>query len=86
MASELELSPSLAMADSDHVEVQKKTFGKWLNTLLEEDKVTDLFYDLRDGILLLAVLEKLTGRKLRREKGSLRLVNLLLFIFIDLEI
>ncbi len=70
-------SPPLAVGD--HSDVQKKTFGKWLNTLLEghcDLRVTDLFYDLRDGLLLLAALEKLTGRRMRREKGSLRVHKL----------
>ena len=70
-------SPGSSPFSEDHAEVQKKTFGKWLNGLLSEEDdpdllVTDLFHDLRDGRLLLAALERLTGRRLRRERGGLR--------------
>lgn len=63
----------------EHVKVQKKTFGKWINSQLASSsapKVTDLFYDLRDGLILLSVLEKLTKQKLKREKGTLRVHKL----------
>ena len=69
-------------------DVQKKTFGKWINSQLAKvlnkiksikkktgisksflchlkvhfSLVTDLFYDLRDGTRLLALLGVLTGR------------------------
>lgn len=46
-------------------DVQKKTFGKWINSQLAKANaplVTDLFYDLRDGTRLLALLSLLTGR------------------------
>ena len=69
----------------DRVDVQKKTFGKWLNSQLATvppgppgrvTTVTDLFYDLRDGLVLLSVLEALTGKKMRRERGNLRVHQL----------
>ena len=68
----------------DRVDVQKKTFGKWLNSQLASapgppgkvTTVTDLFYDLRDGLVLLSVLEALTGKKMRRERGNLRVHQL----------
>jgi len=67
--------PAVSTADDERREMQKKTFGKWINAQLEDNKnkvVTDLFHDLRDGVLLLNLLEKLTGRGLRRERGALR--------------
>ena len=69
----------------DRQDVQKKTFGKWLNSQLASAPpgppgraraVTDLFHDLRDGLVLLSVLEALTGRKVRRERGNLRVHQL----------
>ena len=59
-------------------DIQKKTFGKWINSQLEYSpvSVTDLYYDLRDGLILLTVLEQLTETKLKRERGSLRVHHL----------
>ena len=65
--------------DQDSLQqVQKKTFGKWINFQLASSagggqkgkasstpKVTDLYYDLRDGHILLDVLQILTGTKER---------------------
>ena len=47
-------------------DVQKKTFAKWFNSQLQrsqEPPITDLFYDLRDGTKLLALIEVLTNTK-----------------------
>lgn len=79
-------SPSQAAQD-ERFDIQKKTFGKWLNSQLNsvsEDqatkkkigRVTDLFFDLRDGHILLEVLEILTKKKVKRERGSLRVHKL----------
>ena len=59
-------------------DIQKKTFGKWINSQLSYSpvSVTDLYYDLRDGLILLTVLEQLTEKKLKRERGSLRVHHL----------
>eukprot|EP00094_Tigriopus_californicus_P012072 TCALIF_11665-PA protein Name:"Similar to DMD Dystrophin (Gallus gallus)" AED:0.11 eAED:0.12 QI:11/0.44/0.31/0.89/0.88/0.89/19/143/3398 len=61
-------------------DITKKTFGKWLNSHLTDRPgartVTDLYYDLRDGHILLDVLEVLTQRKIRHERGSLRVHKL----------
>ena len=68
--------------DTDDVDVgfkdiQKKTMTKWINSQLERSghrtSVTDLYYDLRDGRVLLELVETLTGKKMSREKGSLRI-------------
>ncbi len=64
---------------SDCEEIHKKAFAKWINAEVRGAQcppVTDLYYDLRDGLLLLTLLERLTGRKLRRERGSLRVHKL----------
>ncbi|XP_046399571.1 dystrophin, isoforms A/C/F/G/H-like isoform X4 [Ischnura elegans] len=60
-------------------DVQKKTFSKWINSQLIKcghDAVTDLFLDLRDGNKLLALLEVLTGKQCRRERGRMRVHHL----------
>ncbi len=46
--------------------VQKRTFAKWINVYLSRADglmVHDLFVDLRDGTLLLVLLEQLTNKK-----------------------
>ncbi|XP_055693448.1 dystrophin, isoforms A/C/F/G/H isoform X5 [Lutzomyia longipalpis] len=56
-------------------DVQKKTFTKWINAHLSKTTcppVGDLFVDLRDGHRLLTLLEVLTGERLKREKGRMR--------------
>ncbi|GFN77854.1 dystrophin, partial [Plakobranchus ocellatus] len=56
-------------------DIQKKTFTKWINSQLSKAKrgtITDLFTDLRDGQQLLALLEVLSGLRLKPEKGKLR--------------
>ncbi|KAG7153745.1 Utrophin-like [Homarus americanus] len=60
-------------------DVQKKTFAKWINSQLvkgQHPPVTDLFYDLRDGTRLLALLEVLTNKTYKREKGRMRVHHL----------
>ncbi|KAF0297038.1 Dystonin [Amphibalanus amphitrite] len=54
--------------------IQKKTFTKWVNKHLKKRSrlVRDLFYDLRDGTSLLALLEVLSGERLPSQKGQLR--------------
>ncbi|XP_075984488.1 dystrophin isoform X7 [Anticarsia gemmatalis] len=56
-------------------DVQKKTFAKWINSqLVKNDKplVEDLFLDLRDGEILLSLLEILTAQQYKRERGRMR--------------
>uniref|UniRef100_A0A5K4F4A1 Calponin-homology (CH) domain-containing protein n=1 Tax=Schistosoma mansoni TaxID=6183 RepID=A0A5K4F4A1_SCHMA len=54
--------------------VQKKTFTNWLNTYLSNAnppfKVQDLFEDIKNGILLIRILEVLSGEKLRAESRA----------------
>uniref|UniRef100_A0A336KZ29 CSON001198 protein n=1 Tax=Culicoides sonorensis TaxID=179676 RepID=A0A336KZ29_CULSO len=56
-------------------DVQKKTFTKWINGYLSKANappIRDLFMDLRDGNRLLTLLEVLTNKKYKREKGRMR--------------
>uniref|UniRef100_A0A8C9F0R5 Calponin-homology (CH) domain-containing protein n=1 Tax=Pavo cristatus TaxID=9049 RepID=A0A8C9F0R5_PAVCR len=49
--------------------VQKRTFTKWINTHLAKvtyDLSDDLFEDIKDGVMLIALLEVLSGQKLVR--------------------
>ncbi|XP_063954064.1 dystrophin-like [Lytechinus pictus] len=60
-------------------DIQKKTFSKWVNAqLVQESKppIQDLYSDLRDGTHLLALLEVLSGQKLKRERGLMRVHQL----------
>lgn len=65
-------------ADVGFKDIQKKTLTKWINSQLERSpghrfSVTDLFYDLRDGRVLIELIEVLTGKKIQKERGSLRI-------------
>ena len=55
--------------------MQKKTFAKWINSQLLKIKsqpVRDLFQDLRDGTVLIKLLEILTGKELKKEIGRMK--------------
>lgn len=49
--------------------VQKKTFQKWVNSHLVRvgNRIGDLYTDLRDGKMLLKLLEVLSGERLVSE-------------------
>lgn len=54
-----------SLPTDEREDIQKKTFAKWINSQLSKGghpPVTDLFYDLRDGTRLLALLEVLTSQ------------------------
>ncbi|XP_028047182.1 dystrophin, isoforms A/C/F/G/H isoform X8 [Monomorium pharaonis] len=60
-------------------DVQKKTFAKWINSQLlknHHDPISDLFIDLRDGNRLLSLLEVLTSKTYKRERGRMRVHHL----------
>ncbi|CAK9304213.1 unnamed protein product [Gordionus sp. m RMFG-2023] len=64
-----------ALAD-ERENVQKKTFSKWVNSHLIRvgGRVQDLYIDLRDGKLLIKLLEVLSGERLPRPtKGKMRI-------------
>ena len=46
--------------------VQKKTFCKWVNSHLARVgcRIQDLYVDLRDGLMLIKLLEVLSGERL----------------------
>ncbi|XP_066905851.1 dystrophin isoform X7 [Halyomorpha halys] len=61
-------------------DVQKKTFAKWINSQLskcnQHNAINDLVTDLQDGTNLLSLLEILTGKEYKREKGRMRVHKL----------
>ncbi|KAG8228277.1 hypothetical protein J437_LFUL006245 [Ladona fulva] len=64
-----------ALAD-ERESVQKKTFQKWVNSHLVRVncRIGDLYTDLRDGKLLIKLLEVLSGERLPRPtKGKMRI-------------
>ncbi|XP_067895582.1 spectrin beta chain, non-erythrocytic 1-like isoform X1 [Heterodontus francisci] len=64
-----------ALADEREV-VQKKTFMKWVNSHLARVtcRITDLYMDLRDGRMLIKLLEILSGEHLPKPtKGRMRI-------------
>jgi len=64
-----------ALAD-ERENVQKKTFQKWVNSHLVRvgNRIGDLYTDLRDGKMLLKLLEVLSGERLPRPtKGKMRI-------------
>lgn len=62
--------------------VQKKTFTKWVNSILSrvQCRISDLYLDLRDGRMLIKLLEVLSGEKLVRSS----LVKPYIFMFFSL--
>uniref|UniRef100_A0A0K8SEL8 Spectrin beta chain n=2 Tax=Lygus hesperus TaxID=30085 RepID=A0A0K8SEL8_LYGHE len=64
-----------ALAD-ERESVQKKTFQKWVNSHLVRVncRISDLYCDLRDGKMLIQLLEVLSGERLPRPtKGKMRI-------------
>ncbi|KAF6734216.1 Spectrin beta chain, non-erythrocytic 1 [Oryzias melastigma] len=64
-----------ALADEREA-VQKKTFTKWVNSHLSRVscRITDLYLDLRDGRMLIKLLEVLSGERLPKPtKGRMRI-------------
>ncbi|XP_061553245.1 spectrin beta chain, erythrocytic isoform X2 [Phycodurus eques] len=56
--------------------VQKKTFTKWVNSILSRlsCRICDLYLDLRDGRMLIKLLEILSGERLPKPtKGRMRI-------------
>uniref|UniRef100_A0A672Z6W5 Calponin-homology (CH) domain-containing protein n=1 Tax=Sphaeramia orbicularis TaxID=375764 RepID=A0A672Z6W5_9TELE len=62
------------LKNNEQEAVQKRTFTKWINSHLAKRVpplvVTDLFEDIKDGVMLLALLEVLSGQKLPCEQGK----------------
>ena len=70
-----------AKLSQELIAIQKKTFTKWVNSHLVKvnEQIVDLFEDLRDGHLLITLLEIVSGERLLRETtdGDLRLHRLM---------
>uniref|UniRef100_A0A8C7A6Q1 Calponin-homology (CH) domain-containing protein n=1 Tax=Nothoprocta perdicaria TaxID=30464 RepID=A0A8C7A6Q1_NOTPE len=62
------LSKLFSFFSDEQESVQKRTFTKWINTHLAKRNppmlVNDLFEDIKDGVMLIALLEVLSGQKL----------------------
>lgn len=56
----------LLFVTDERESVQKKTFQKWVNSHLVRvgNRIGDLYTDLRDGKMLLKLLEVLSGERL----------------------
>lgn len=56
------------MNEDERESVQKKTFAKWVNSHLMRVNcsIQDLYVDLRDGKMLIKLLEVLSGERLVR--------------------
>uniref|UniRef100_A0A8C0KMY4 Calponin-homology (CH) domain-containing protein n=1 Tax=Canis lupus dingo TaxID=286419 RepID=A0A8C0KMY4_CANLU len=61
---------SISLFSVERENVQKRTFTRWVNLHLEKCnpplEVKDLFVDIQDGKILMALLEVLSGRNLVR--------------------
>ncbi|XP_041070168.1 nesprin-2-like [Carcharodon carcharias] len=61
------------LLQAEHEQVQNRTFTNWVNAQLAKHKspsvIQDLFQDLRDGHILLDLLEVLSGQQMERERG-----------------
>ena len=58
----------LCASEDERESVQKKTFAKWVNSHLTRVNcsIQDLYVDLRDGKMLIKLLEVLSGERLVR--------------------
>ncbi|NXR09297.1 SPTB2 protein, partial [Semnornis frantzii] len=66
----------IAFLTDEREAVQKKTFTKWVNSHLARVscRITDLYTDLRDGRMLIKLLEVLSGERLPKPtKGRMRI-------------
>ena len=59
-----------------NLETEKKTLLRWLNWKLEllggTEQITDLSYDLRNGVFLLKLLSLFTNTQIPAEQGRFR--------------
>ena len=56
--------------EEERPDIQKKVFGRWINAKLRSCDifVTDLYFDLQDGEILLDLISGLTDRDLKQEQ------------------
>ncbi|CDQ99728.1 unnamed protein product, partial [Oncorhynchus mykiss] len=67
---------SFCLPPDEREAVQKKTFTKWVNSILSRVncRIVDLYLDLRDGRMLIKLLEVLSEEKLPKPtKGRMRI-------------
>lgn len=66
-------APVLPLLSDEREAVQKKTFTKWVNSILSRVgcRISDLYLDLRDGRMLIKLLEVLSGERLVSVRTSL---------------
>lgn len=59
---------NFVLSSDEREAVQKKTFTKWVNSILSRVgcRISDLYLDLRDGRMLIKLLEVLSGERLVR--------------------
>ena len=64
--------------------MQKKTFTKWVNSHLARVgcRIQDLYVDLRDGKMLIKLLEVLSGERLVSSNSFYKLNGLLLKVLV----
>uniref|UniRef100_A0A914X4U0 Calponin-homology (CH) domain-containing protein n=2 Tax=Plectus sambesii TaxID=2011161 RepID=A0A914X4U0_9BILA len=65
----------IKLLQDERVHIQKKTFTKWCNSFLNKARleVVDLFVDIGDGVLLMKLLEIISGEKLGKpNRGRMR--------------
>ena len=56
--------------EEERPDIQKKVFGRWINAKLRSRDifVTDLYFDLQDGEILLDLISSFTDRDLKQEQ------------------
>ncbi|XP_033126144.1 nesprin-1-like [Anneissia japonica] len=68
-----QISTTIKHLADEQERVQKKTFTNWINSYLSKHRppyeVKDLFEDIKDGTILLALLSVLSGERLPVEQG-----------------
>ncbi|CAG2059889.1 unnamed protein product, partial [Timema podura] len=65
----------IKLMQEERMFLQKKVFTKWINSFLERVgmKVEDLYLDMRDGRMLLKLIEIISGEKLgKAHTGALK--------------
>lgn len=68
---------NVVLPSDEREAVQKKTFTKWVNSILSRVgcRISDLYLDLRDGRMLIKLLEVLSGERLVRGSSCLSSVH-----------
>lgn len=70
-----DLQQNISKTDIHSYNSQKKTFTQWINYVLGEILVLDLFEDLKSGVVLGKLIKKLANdeKPLKLEKGNMRI-------------